>query len=403
MKKQVKPFSMILGIVFCLMLLNNQVFSAPTLDKRIDNREGTEVTKPQVDKPGIQRELTTIPGTPPTTIPQNEGERGKTKMGEPAPQSTASQPVEEEKGGLLSGIWEFLKILLVVVIALGAGYLFYWIYRKIKKIDEYINTLRKAIKEEEISQQTITLWQGTDHLRRYPIGGTREESYPPQEISRINQKIEAIERRFNIYSDEHKKILEESRRQNRLYSLLQELFRKETSARESILQEMSKIQKGSTPSYEEPEIRKEEPQKPTSQIKKPLTEQPEQHLIEWWNEFGNQLLSKCKETLTEKFFNVTLEVILARSEYNNENWQVVGVRDNIQTEYFILPRKESQWWSDYPKQLSDYDPWFDIEEKTGPNLWIKSLKSPLPKAIKDPSGQWKLISPKGKVSIKESQ
>jgi len=377
------------------MLLNNQVFSAPPSDKRIDNREGTEVTKPQVDKPGIQREFTTIHGTPPTTIPQNEGERGKTKMGEPAPQSTASQPVEEEKGGLLSGIWEFLKILLVVVIVLGAGYFFYWIYRKIKKIDEYINTLRKAIKEEEISQQTTTRWQGTDHLRRYPIGGTREEAYPPQEISRINQKIETIERQFSVCWNESKKVLDESSRQYRLYSLLQELFRKETSARESILQEMNKIQKGSIPYYEEPEIRKEEPQKPTSQIKKPLTD--DQNLIEWWNEFGNQLLSRCKENLNERFLNVTVEAIFTK-EFDEEDWKLISIGDNNSNYSYVLPRKNTDWWSDI------YQKWFVLEEEESVMApVIRSIKPHLPKARKNNYGQWELIGPKGKVSIKESQ
>lgn len=400
---QVKTIFLILGIVFCLILLTNQLFSAPPSDKKpeSDKKEKTAVIKPQVYKPEIQKESTLPPETQPSFIPQNKVERGKTEMYEPAQRSTtASQPVEE--GGLLSGIWEFLKILLIVVIAVSAGYLFllfYRIYRKIKKIDEldeYINTLRKAI-EEEVSQQAIARGQGTDHFRKYPIGVTREES-SSQEISRINQKIEALERRFNIYSDDHKKILEESRRQNTLYSLLKELFRKQTSAQEIILQEMNKVKKGSIPSYEEPEIRKEEPEKQTLQTKKPFTEQ---HLIESWNEFGKQRLSTCRETIAERFSDVKSEVIL-EGRYPDE-WKVIGISKTSDNLYYVVPFKGGRWWTDYSKGISDYKKWFELEEeKEDMTLTIGSVILPLPKARKVISG-WELISPKGRVSIKESQ
>ncbi len=349
MKIQVKTIFLILGIVFCLILLTNQLFSELPQDK-------TELDK-------LAQRSTTI-----------------------------SQPQEEDS--LLSDISGFLKILLIVVVALCVGYYFYWIYRRIREIEEYIvNNLNKPIREEKISQHGTPYVQSFDYSKKYPIGGTREESYPPQEISRINQKIEAIERRFNIYSDEHKKILEESRRQNRLYSLLQELFRKETSARESILQEISKIQKGSILSYEEPEIRKEEPQKPTFQTKKPLTEQ---HLIEWWNKFGSQLFSECKETLNDTFLNVESNAIVTRDS-DEEDWKLITVEDKNHNYFYVLPRKNSDWTSTYQK-------WFVLEEEgrvMGPV--IRSVILPLPKAIKYISGEWGLKGAKGKVSIKESQ
>lgn len=125
-------------------------------------------------------------------------------------------------------------------------------------------------------------------------------------------------------------------------------------------------------------------------------------MIKWWNEFGSQPLSKCVETLNERFLGkIFLEPIVSTN--NKEDWKMVGVKDNAYGDYYVLPRKNSGWWTDFINKLSAYEPWFELEEKSiDATLQIRSLKSPLPKARKTPLGKWELLGTKGKVSIKET-
>lgn len=234
--------SCLIWAVFSLMLLVNQLHAELPSNKKSDKKEGIEITKPEIDKPEIQ-EITSIPQT---------------------------LPVEE--GSLLSGILSFLKILLIGVIALGAGYLFYGIYLRYERNRER----QFKIIEDFLIRMERMQFSMRESLHDKGIGYT----YPSQEISKFYKKIEAIEKQLNIYSNEHKKILDESRQQQRLYSLLQELFRKETSVHEGILQEINKVQSGSI-SYEEPEIKRDEPE-----IRK---EEPERPILQTKNYSPNKI------------------------------------------------------------------------------------------------------------------
>ena len=304
-----------------------------------------------------------------------------------------------EEDNLVSDIWQFFKIIFFVVIAIGAGLLIYLMYRRevkrnkeIEKIEDGLNNLKQTIKERTAFEQSRGF--GSKN-----ISSTMGRDFPsPQEESEISQKIESIERKVGVHTEELRNVLENLRRQQKVFSLIQEMLKKEISSRENTLQEISNFLKLDI-SYEEIGVRKGEPVRQTSQIKKAITET---NLIDWWNEFGNQRLPGCKETLQDRFSDIIIEETSKRMDPGD--WRIIGVLNKVQDIYYILPRKYSIWWSDFRNRLSDYETWFELVEKSDDaTLVIKSLSLPLPKAIKTATGELKLTGQKGKVSIRETQ
>lgn len=304
-----------------------------------------------------------------------------------------------EEDNLVSDIWQFFKILFFGVIAIGAGLLTYLMYRKevkrtknIEEIKADLNNLRQSTKEKTSDEQSRG--RGSKY-----ISSTMEmDLSPPQEISKISQKIETIERQVGDHTNELRNILENSRRQQRVFSLIQDMFKKEILSRENTLQEISNIQKLKS-SFEEIGVRNGEPVRQTSQTIKPITEI---NLLEWWNKSGDKRLSKCKDSLHERFLDVTVDDSFRKND--PEEWRIIGILDQGENIYYVLPRKYGIWWFNYSNKTSDYETWFEVDEKPDdPNLAIRSLSLPLPKAKKTSTGELKLTGQKGKVSIRESQ
>lgn len=310
-----------------------------------------------------------------------------------AESTTVSPPVEEYS--VLSGVMKLLIILLVIGVVGVIGWLLYRIYHKLDgRIRMVENNMERMI--EDRRRQFADKSQG----------GMREgEFYPSQEVSKIFGRMENIERELNTQRDKYREMVGEWRVLQGIFLRLKDSFQKEmdiskerVSLYEGILKEINKVREKGIFYNEKTEGRKLEEQIP--QVTKiPLTEE---YLVEWWNEFGNQRLSTCRETLAERFSDVKSEVIL-EGRYPDE-WKVIGISKTSDNLYYVVPFKGGRWWTDYPKGISDHKKWFELEEeKEDMTLTIGSIKSSLPKARKILSGSWELVGPRGKVSIKESQ
>lgn len=324
---------------------------------------------------------------------KNDKDKKETPVTISEPQITSKSQKEYD---VFSDIWELFKILAFAGISTILLLLLYSAYRfekdhnkRIKEINGDIINLKRIIK------------QGSKPSDNKYEGGMRGgEFLPTQEISKIYQKIEFIEKKINNYNEEHKKFLEELQYQQRVFNLLQDILKKENSIhsiRENIFQdlkELNNIRKEGVPYAEKKGKEIQEQRKEVPQFEKPIDEII---LIEWWNKSGNQKLLKFKEILNDIFSNVILETVHA-SKLDNEDWKLIAIKDKINNYFYILPRLYTEWWPEI------FQKWFVLEEEgrvAAPV--IKSVITPLPKALKNNYGEWELLGPKGKVSIKETQ
>lgn len=148
------------------------------------------------------------------------------------------------------------------------------------------------------------------------------------------------------------------------------------------------------PLSDKKDVRFERGEKQSLQTKKPITEQG---LIEWWNNFGNQRFSECRESIQKRFSNVAISKIKGKKE-DPEDWRIISITDTSGVSY-ILPRKYSEWWTNLMNKESDYEYFFEPEEKLpDATSYIRSLKPPLTNG-KYVNGEWTIYT-KCKVGFK---
>lgn len=301
----------------------------------------------------------------------------------------ANQSFATSSGDLSSDIKNFLLAIAIIIVILGVGVFLFYLFR----YSDISNYFFKDVPKEKASStsQKFEILQKLDEERhRKKIMGIMDD-----EEYRHSQKIHSLVRNISDFNVRRRFMDEESRHQKEVLLIFQN--------KEGIEQLEPKMQGFQTKRYvtkpgsyvEGGDTNFLGVKAQLSQTKQQITEQG---LIEWWNEFGNQTFSKCRESLKERFFNV--EIIRIKGKKDPDDWRIIGIK-NTSGFCYILPRKYSGWWTDFMKKESDYEDFFEPEEKSpDATLWIKSLKLPFTKG-QFVNGHWK-ISTKCKVGFREA-
>jgi chemotaxis protein histidine kinase CheA len=130
-------------------------------------------------------------------------------------------------------------------------------------------------------------------------------------------------------------------------------------------------------------------------IRQPVITEPkgpvldEKKLIDWWDKNSTSELTKCKNSLKEKFGNEIEVVLIDSNENSDEDWYVIGIEEPLSQEVYVLPRQRIL--------IRNIELWFETSNKISKRTLIKSLVRTARSARSSP----KKMMTRGKITIAE--
>ena len=130
-------------------------------------------------------------------------------------------------------------------------------------------------------------------------------------------------------------------------------------------------------------------------IRQPVITEPkrpvldDKKLIDWWNKNSTSELTKCKNSLKEKFGNEIEVVLIDSNENSDEDWYVIGIEEPLSQEVYVLPRQRIL--------IRNIELWFETSNKISKRTLIKSLVRTARSARSSP----KKMMTRGKITIAE--
>jgi len=130
-------------------------------------------------------------------------------------------------------------------------------------------------------------------------------------------------------------------------------------------------------------------------IRQPVITEPkrpvldDKKLIDWWNKNSTSELTKCKNSLEERFGNEIFVELISRNENSEEDWYVIGITEPLSEEVYVLPRQRTL--------IGNIQVWFDTSNKISKLTLIKSLV----KTARSAKGSPKKVKKKGVITIED--
>ena len=112
-------------------------------------------------------------------------------------------------------------------------------------------------------------------------------------------------------------------------------------------------------------------------------------LIDWWNKNSTSELTKCKNSLEERFGNEIFVELISWNENSEEDWFVIGITEPLSEEVYVLPRRRTL--------IGNIRVWFETSNKISKLTLIKSLVKTARSAKSNP----KKVKEMGVITIAE--
>ena len=130
-------------------------------------------------------------------------------------------------------------------------------------------------------------------------------------------------------------------------------------------------------------------------IRQPVITEPkrpvldDKKLIDWWNKNSTSELTKCKNSLEERFGNEIFVELISWNENSEEDWFVIGITEPLSEEVYVLPRRRTL--------IGNIRVWFETSNKISKLTLIKSLVKTARSAKSNP----KKVKEMGVITIAE--